>query len=40
MPDITQPVPFYFIVETIGMIFALVALGIYGVKKGRSKKEI
>jgi flagellar biogenesis protein FliO len=40
MPDVTQPVPFYFIIETIGFIFALVAIGIYGVKRGKEKREI
>ncbi len=35
MPDISQPVPFGFILTTIGVIFAIVALGIYGVKKGK-----
>jgi len=33
--DITQPVPMSFIFETIGVIFALIALGIYGVRKGK-----
>ena len=35
MPDITQPVPFWFIVATIGVIFAIVGIGIYGVQKGK-----
>jgi len=38
MPDVTQPVPMSFIIETIFMIFALVGLGIYGVKKGKGKQ--
>ncbi len=33
MPDISQPVPFSFIVETIGAIFAVVAIGIVAVNK-------
>lgn len=36
MPEISQPVPMGFIVETIALIFAVVALGIWGVKKGKS----
>jgi hypothetical protein len=35
MPDISQPVPMSFIIETIGAIFLVVAIGIYGVKKGK-----
>ena len=36
MPDISQPVPMSFILETIAAIFAVVAIGIWGVKKGKS----
>jgi multisubunit Na+/H+ antiporter MnhC subunit len=38
MPDISQPVPASFIIETIVVIFAIVALGIFGVKKAKGKK--
>ena len=35
MPDISQPVPSNFIVETIAAILFIVAIGIAGVKKGK-----
>ena len=38
MPDISQPVPMSFIIETIVVIFAIVALGIVGVKKDKGKR--
>jgi len=37
MPDFAQPVQLNFVFATIGVIFALVALGIYVVQK--FKKE-
>jgi len=33
MPDFTQAVPFSFILETIGAIFIMIAIGIFFVKK-------
>lgn len=33
MPDLSQPVPLSFIFETIGAILALVAVGIWLVKR-------
>ena len=40
MPDISQPVPMSFIIETIAAIFAIVGIGILGVKMGkRNGKE-
>jgi hypothetical protein len=38
MPYISQPVPMSFIIETIAVIFAIVALGIVGVKIGKKKR--
>ncbi len=39
MPDISQPVPLSFIIETIGAIFALVAIGILGVKRAKKNAK-
>jgi hypothetical protein len=36
MPDLAKPVEFSFIIETIGVIFLIIAIGIYMVKM---KKE-
>lgn len=39
MMDMTQPVSMVFILETIGMILAVVALGIFMVKHAKQTKE-
>ncbi len=39
MPNVSQSVPASFIVETIGVILVLVAIGIVGVKKGKKRDE-
>jgi hypothetical protein len=39
MIDVTQPVPSSFIVETVGVIFIVIALGIMMVKQAKRKKE-
>jgi flagellar biogenesis protein FliO len=38
MPDFNQPVTMTFIIGSIAMIFVLVGIGIFGVKK--FKKEV
>ena len=39
MIDTTQPVSMEFIVGTIGMIFAVIAVGIVIVKQAKRRKE-
>jgi hypothetical protein len=39
MIDMTQPVPMSFVAETVGVIFAVIALGIFMVKQAKRKKE-
>jgi hypothetical protein len=39
MIDVTQPVPPSFIMETVGVIFIVIALGIMMVKQAKRKKE-
>lgn len=39
MIDLTQPVPMSFILETVGVIFAVIGLGIFMVKQAKRKKE-
>jgi predicted membrane protein len=39
MIDFTQPVPFSFIAETVGVIFIVIALGIMMVKQAKRRKE-
>ncbi|HLD24025.1 MAG TPA: hypothetical protein VJA83_08770 [Sulfuricurvum sp.] len=39
MIDLTQPVPMSFIIETVGVIFIVIALGIAMVKQAKRKKE-
>lgn len=39
MIDVTQSVPMSFIIETIGVIFATIALGILMVRKAKRTKE-
>ena len=39
MIDATQPVPMSFIIETVGVIFAVIGLGIYMVRKAKRTKE-
>ena len=34
--DLSQPVPFSLIIGTIVVIFVIVALGVIGVKKGKT----
>lgn len=40
MVDVTQPVPMSFVLETIGAIFVVIALGIMMVKQAKAKKEV
>ena len=39
MIDFSQPVPMSFIVETVGVIFAVIAVGIAMVKQAKRRKE-
>lgn len=39
MPDLSQPVPVSFIIGTILLIFAIVALGIIVVMRAKKAKE-
>ena len=39
MPDITQAVPMAFIAETVLIIFMLVGIGIWGVKRAKKLEE-
>lgn len=39
MPDLSQPVSMSFIVVTIVVIFAVIALGIAAVKRAKQVKE-
>jgi hypothetical protein len=39
MIDVTQAVPMSFIVETVGVIFVVIALGIAMVKQAKRRKE-
>ncbi|MFA5214949.1 hypothetical protein [Sulfuricurvum sp.] len=39
MIDVTQPVPMSFIIETVGIIFAVIAIGIVMVKQAKRQKE-
>ena len=39
MMDVSQPVPMSFIFETIALIFGVVALGIWGVQKGKKNAK-
>lgn len=38
MIDMTQPVPMVFIIETVGVIFTVIAIGIFMVKQAKNKK--
>jgi predicted permease len=40
MPDFTQPVEMSFIIETIGVIFAIIGVGIVLVKKGKKSRTL
>ncbi len=39
MIDVTQAVPISFIVETVGVIFAVIAIGIMMVRQAKRRKE-
>jgi hypothetical protein len=39
MIDVTQAVPMNFIVETVGVIFIVIALGIMMVRNAKRRKE-
>jgi len=39
MIDVSQPVPMLFIAETVGVIFAVIALGIVMVRQAKRQKE-
>ncbi|WP_304543168.1 hypothetical protein [Sulfurimonas microaerophilic] len=39
MPDMTQPVEMSFILSTIGVIFAVIAVGIALVKLGKKSRN-
>jgi len=39
MIDMTQPVAISFVIETVGVIFIVIALGILMVKQAKRKKE-
>lgn len=38
MVDVAQPVPLSFIIETVGVIFVVIALGIIMVRQAKQKK--
>jgi len=37
MPDLTKPVELSFVFETIGVIFVVIAIGIFFVKKSKER---
>lgn len=39
MPDLSQPVPMSFVVETLVVIFAVIGLGIAAVMRAKKVKE-
>ncbi len=39
MIDVTQPVPMAFVAQTVGVILAVIGMGIYRVKKAKRTKE-
>jgi multisubunit Na+/H+ antiporter MnhC subunit len=39
VPNIAEPVSFGFVLTSIAVIFAIIALGVIGVKKGKKSKE-
>jgi len=39
MPNMAEPVSLSFIFSTIGVIFAVIAVGIFAVQKGKKTKE-
>jgi len=39
MIDVTQPVPLSFVIETVGVIFIVIALGIMMVRNAKRRKE-
>jgi len=39
MIDVSQPVPMNFVFETVGSIFAVIAIGIWMVKQAKRRKE-
>ena len=39
MIDVSQPVPMNFVFETVGAIFAVIAIGIWMVKQAKRRKE-
>jgi hypothetical protein len=39
MIDVTQAVPLSFIIETVGVIFIVIAIGIAMVKQAKRRKE-
>jgi predicted permease len=40
MPDFAQPVSMSFIIETIGVIFVIIGVGIALVKKGKKSRNL
>lgn len=40
MPDFAQPVSMSFIIETIGVIFVIIGVGIALVKKGKTSRNL
>jgi hypothetical protein len=40
MPDFSQPVSMGFIIETVGVIFIIIGIGIILVKKGKKSKTL
>lgn len=39
MPDLAQPVPTAFIIETVLVIFAVIAVGILAVRRAKKAKD-
>jgi hypothetical protein len=39
VPDLSQPAPLSFVVETILVIFAVIAIGILAVRRAKKAKD-
>jgi predicted permease len=40
MPDFSEPVPMSFIIETIGVIFIIIGIGVALVKQGKKSRNL
>jgi len=39
VPDLASPVPLSFIIETVAVIFAVIAVGILAVRRAKKAKD-